>query len=62
MFSVFSFMYCMHHLEGRKLGSPAFEVFWKIGDKIHSRTLAKNGDQFKENFSRETIFLATAQL
>ena len=51
-------MYCIHHLVNRMLDSPAFKVLRKIGDKIHSRTLAKNGDQLNESLSQETIFLA----
>ena len=52
-------MYCIRYLVDMKLGSPAFKLLQKIGDKICSRTLVKNGGGFSENHSRETIFLAT---
>ena len=56
------FSFCEMHLPSCKheaYSSLAFKVLRKIGDEIHSRTFAKNGDQFNENLSWETIFLAT---
>lgn len=47
------------YLVNAKLGSPTFKGFCKIGAKIFSRSLTKNGDQLNENLSKETIFLGT---